>query len=68
MHRFRLGQTVLLANRYDRRNAGQSTRFKIVSLIPNEGDGPRYRVKGQSEAYERMALERDLTLDSASAA
>jgi hypothetical protein len=63
MHSFHPGQTVLLGTRYERRNVGLSTRFKIVSLIPNEGDGPRYRVKGQHEACERVALERDLTLD-----
>lgn len=35
-------------------------RFRIVSELPVDRDEPSYRVKGESEAFERVARESEL--------
>lgn len=41
-----------------------SERYKVVRLVPPHEDGQnQYRIKGSSEAFERMARESELSLD-----
>lgn len=35
-------------------------RFRIVREMPADGDEPSYRVKGEKEAFERVARESEL--------
>lgn len=35
-------------------------RFQIVRVMPSEQGEPKYRVKGEKEAFERIASESEL--------
>ncbi|MGR7997870.1 hypothetical protein [Xanthobacter sp. ZOL 2024] len=37
-----------------------SGRFRIVSELPSDRGEPSYRIKGESEAFERVARESEL--------
>ncbi len=39
-------------------------RFKIVKLLPPEGDEQQYRIKNATEPHERVAKESRLARDS----
>ena len=57
-HRFRVGQNVhLLLGIF---HPDKVIACKIVRLLPNEGDGFKYRVRGDLESFERVAMEHDL--------
>jgi len=57
-HKYTLGQTV----RYiaGPLNRGTTGTFKIVKLMPPEGDEHQYRIKSTDEAFERVAKESQL--------
>ncbi len=58
-HRYTLGQTVrYIAGPLNRANAGGT--FKIVKLLPPDGDEYTYRIRNQGEAFERVAKESQL--------
>ncbi len=58
-HRYSIGQTVrYIAGPFSRINA--SGTFKIVRLLPPEGDEHQYRIKNAEEAFERVARESQL--------
>lgn len=58
-HKFTVGQTVrYIAGPFSRTNA--SGTFKIVRLLPLEGDEHQYRIKNAGEAFERVAKESQL--------
>jgi hypothetical protein len=58
-HQYRVGQAVALDHGgYIRR---PSRPFTVVALMPPLGDALQYRIKSADEAYERVALEHDLT-------
>ncbi len=61
-HRFKVGQTVRYSSSALRR-FGSSSSFKIVMLLPSEGDQQQYRIKSPGEAHERIAKESELNLD-----
>ena len=48
----------LLLGRFHPDNVIECT---IVQLLPNEGDGFKYRVHGDLEAFDRVAAEHDLS-------
>lgn len=58
--RFKVGQLVNF-------NPARSTipasirEYKILRILPHDGGERRYRIKTISEAFERIASERDLT-------
>lgn len=57
-HRFQVGQSVhLLLGIYHPDNVIACT---IVQLLPSEGDGFKYRVRGDLEAFDRVAMEHEL--------
>jgi hypothetical protein len=58
-HRFTIGQTVrYIAGPLNRATADGS--FKVVKLLPLEGDEHQYRIKNTGEAFERVAKESQL--------
>jgi hypothetical protein len=58
-HKYSIGQTVrYTAGPFSR--FGASGSFKIVKLLPPEGDEQQYRIKSASEAFERVAKESQL--------
>jgi hypothetical protein len=58
-HKFTVGQTVrYMAGPLNRATADGS--FKIMKLLPLEGDEHQYRIKNTEEAFERVAKESQL--------
>jgi hypothetical protein len=62
-HRYKVGQSVRFSSNVLRR-FGSNSSFKIVKLLPSEGDQQQYRIKSAGEAHERIAKESELNLDS----
>jgi hypothetical protein len=58
-HRFRVGQTVLYTSSPITR-PGASGSYKVVKLLPSDGDDYQYRIKNSGEAFERVAKESQL--------
>ena len=61
-HKFRVGQTVLYTSSPISR-PGASGTYKVVKLLPSDGDDYQYRIKNTGEAFERVARESQLELD-----
>lgn len=58
-HKFTIGQTVrYIAGPLNRATADGS--FKIMKLLPPDGDEHQYRIKNTEEAFERVAKESQL--------
>jgi hypothetical protein len=62
-HKFRVGQTVLYTSSPIAR-PGASGSYKVVRLLPSDGDDYQYRIKHAGEAFERVAKESQLELES----
>jgi len=62
-HRFRVGQTVLFTSSPITR-PGASGTYKVVRLLPSDGDDYQYRIKNPGEAFERVAKESQLELEA----
>ena len=58
-HRFSVGQTVYFTARSMGR-AGASGSYKIVKLLPSDGEDYQYRIKSTDETFERVAKESQL--------
>lgn len=61
-HKFRVGQTVLFTSSPITR-PGASGTYKVVKLLPSDGDDYQYRIKNPGEAFERVAKESQLELE-----
>ena len=61
-HKFRVGQTVLYTSSPISR-PGASGSYKVVKLLPSDGDDYQYRIKNPGEAFERVAKESQLDLE-----
>ena len=61
-HKFRVGQTVLYTSSPITR-PGASGTYKVVRLLPSDGEDYQYRIKNSGEAFERVAKESQLELD-----
>jgi hypothetical protein len=61
-HKFRVGQTVLYTSSPISR-PGASGTYKVVKLLPSDGDDYQYRIKNTGEAFERVARESQLEHD-----
>jgi hypothetical protein len=61
-HKFRVGQTVLYTSSPITR-PGASGAYKVVKLLPSDGDDYQYRIKNSGEAFERVAKESQLELE-----
>jgi hypothetical protein len=62
-HKFCVGQTVLYTSSPIAR-PGASGSYKVVRLLPSDGDDYQYRIKHAGEAFERVAKESQLELES----
>ena len=61
-HRFTVGQTVYFTSGPMGR-AGATGSYKVIKLLPSEGDDYQYRIKSAGEAFERVAKESQLDRD-----
>jgi hypothetical protein len=61
-HKFHVGQSVYFTSGTMGR-PGASGSYKIVKLLPLEGDDYQYRIKSTGEAFERVAKESQLDRD-----
>ena len=61
-HRYRVGQSVHYSSNMLRHFAAAGS-FRIVKLLPPEGDEQQYRIKSPTEPHERVAKESQLDVD-----
>jgi hypothetical protein len=61
-HKFRVGQTVFYTSSPISR-PGASGTYKVVRLLPSDGEDYQYRIKNPGEAFERVAKESQLELE-----
>jgi hypothetical protein len=61
-HKFSIGQTVYFTSGSMGR-AGVNGSYKVVKLLPSDGDDYQYRIKSAGEAFERVAKESQLDRD-----
>jgi hypothetical protein len=62
-HRFQVGQTVFYTSSPISRPGATGT-YKVVRLLPSDGDDYQYRIKNPGEAFERVAKESQLEVES----
>jgi hypothetical protein len=61
-HKFHVGQTVFYTSSpITRPGAGGS--YRVVRLLPSDGDDYQYRIKNPGEAFERVAKESQLEIE-----
>jgi hypothetical protein len=66
-HQYQVGDDVSYdggqfhALRNARRQPGQSTAFKIVARLPDEGRGFQYRIKNVADGLERIVVEAEVS-------
>jgi hypothetical protein len=58
-HKFKIGQSVSYTSGPFGRG-GLSGVYKIMQLLPPEGDDYQYRIKGANEPHERVVKESQL--------
>lgn len=58
-HKFQIGQTVFYTSSPISR-PGASGAYKVVRLLPSDGEDYQYRIKNAGEAFERVAKESQL--------
>ncbi len=61
-HKFSVGQTVFYTSSPISR-PGASGSYRVVRLLPSDGDDYQYRIKHSGEAFERVAKESQLELE-----
>jgi hypothetical protein len=61
-HKFHVGQTVFYTSSPITR-PGASGSYKVVRLLPSDGDDYQYRIKNPGEAFERVAKESQLEVE-----
>jgi hypothetical protein len=61
-HKYQVGQTVFYTSSPISR-PGASGSYKVVRLLPSDGDDYQYRIKHAGEAFERVAKESQLELE-----
>lgn len=62
-HKYRVGQTVFYTSSPISR-PGASGSYKVVRLLPSDGEDYQYRIKNPGEAFERVAKESQLEIES----
>ena len=58
-HKYQLGQAVQFTSSPVAR-PGADGSYKIVKLLPSDGEDYQYRIKNPGEAFERVAKESQL--------
>jgi hypothetical protein len=61
-HKFQVGQTVSYTSSPISR-PGASGSYKVVRLLPSDGEDYQYRIKNPGEAFERVAKESQLEVE-----
>jgi hypothetical protein len=61
-HKFHVGQTVFYTSSPITR-PGASGSYKVVRLLPSDGEDYQYRIKNPGEAFERVAKESQLEVE-----
>ena len=61
-HKFSVGQNVYFTSGPMGR-AGANGSYKVIKLLPSDGDDFQYRIKSAGEAFERVAKESQLDRD-----
>lgn len=61
-HRFQVGQTVFYTSSPISR-PGATGSYKVVRLLPSDGEDYQYRIKHAGEAFERVAKESQLEVE-----
>ena len=61
-HKFQVGQTVFYTSSPISR-PGATGSYKVVRLLPSDGEDYQYRIKNPGEAFERVAKESQLELE-----
>ena len=61
-HKFQVGQTVFYTSSPISR-PGASGSYKVVRLLPSDGEDYQYRIKNPGEAFERVAKESQLDVE-----
>jgi hypothetical protein len=61
-HKFYVGQTVFYTSSPITR-PGATGSYKVVRLLPSDGEDYQYRIKNPGEAFERVAKESQLELE-----
>ena len=61
-HKFHVGQTVFYTSSLISR-PGASGSYKVVRLLPSDGEDYQYRIKNPGEAFERVAKESQLEVE-----
>jgi hypothetical protein len=61
-HKFQVGQSVYFTSSSFGRPAAAGT-YKVIRLLPSDGDDYQYRIKHPGEAFERVAKESQLDRD-----
>ena len=64
VHKFKIGQIVDLIPATFR--AAATGPYEVVQLVPIGSLDPQYRIKSQSEVFERVVSETDLILSAES--
>lgn len=59
-HKFKVGQSVSFTSGPFGRG-GPNSVYKIVQLLPPEGDDNQYRIKSAAEPHERVVRESQLS-------
>jgi hypothetical protein len=62
-HKYSVGQTVFYTSSPISR-PGASGTYKVVRLLPSDGEDYQYRIKNPGEAFERVAKESQLELEN----
>jgi hypothetical protein len=60
VHKYKVGQLVGYGG-MGRHHAGP-LNYKIVARVPENARGPQYRIKGNSEPYERTVNEMEISV------
>ncbi len=58
-HKFQIGQTVYFTSRPIGHMAANGA-YRVVKLLPSDGEDYQYRIKSATEAFERVAKESQL--------
>ena len=61
-HKFQIGHTVYFTSRPIGHMASNGS-YRVVKLLPSDGDDYQYRIKSTEEAFERVAKESQLDRD-----
>ncbi len=61
-HKFHVGQTVFYTSSPITR-PGATGSYKVVRLLPSDGEDYQYRIKNPGEAFERVAKESQLEIE-----